>query len=576
GVVVAWLAVGTLYTALQWMWNTQQQADQLLNEVRDHRAELSRVLKSYELANTLLRRTQRELISARKQAEAARRLKEQFAANISHELRTPLNLIMGFSEVMYLSPQVYGEMNWSPTLRRDVYHIYHGSRHLLGMIDDILDLSHFELTGFTLSKEATPLESLLWDTVEIAEDLFRDHPVQLKTEIAPDLPTLEIDRTRIRQVILNLLNNAQRFTQAGTVQLSAARQTANEVVISVKDTGPGIPADNLPHIFDEFYQVDRSLHRNHAGAGLGLAISKHFVEAHGGHIWVESEEGKGSTFFFTLPVLSSYFHLPSARIKEAPEPQWPESHPCILVVDPDPAVSNLVRRHLGEYDVMQVKDVDRLSEAIMLHHPQVVVCNTLPGQQYQHCDIAMPVPFIECSLPSHAWMANNLAVEACLTKPITAQQLLPEFERLGSIENILIIDDDRDFIQLVKRMLAATGQTFQVNHAYDGEEGLTAIRAQQPDLVLLDLILPNMDGFQVLEQMHHEPGLTNIPVILLTASSLAEDPFTRPNSQIVIHRSDGLYPAEVLSCLRAVMDVLEPHYDERSLPNKWMNQGTKN
>src|SRR5262245_1681645 len=140
GVAVTWLAVHTLYTALQWMRNIQQRTDQLLAEVRDHRAELSRALKASDLANTLLRRTQRELIVARRQAEVARRLKEQFAVNISHELRTPLNLILGFSEVMYLSPELYGAVQWTPMLRRDVHHIYQASRHLLEMIDDVLDL----------------------------------------------------------------------------------------------------------------------------------------------------------------------------------------------------------------------------------------------------------------------------------------------------------------------------------------------------------------------------------------------------------------------------------------------------
>lgn len=301
GAGLAWLSVRMVYTALEWAWTTQQRASELLELARDRQAQLSRTLKSLEVTNGLLHRTQCELIYAHRQAEEARRLKERFAANISHELRTPLNLILGFSEMMYLSPEAYGEVNWTPALRQDIHQIYRSSRHLLDMIDDILDLSRFEIGGFTLEREPTPLEPLLRDTVEIVTELFRSRSIRLDVEVAPDLPALHIDSTRIRQVVLNLLNNAARFTTKGGVCVEAKRNNG-EVVVSVRDTGPGIPADKLPYLFDEFYQVDHSLHRRQGGAGLGLAISKHFVEAHDGRIWVESQMGIGSTFYFALPI----------------------------------------------------------------------------------------------------------------------------------------------------------------------------------------------------------------------------------------------------------------------------------
>ncbi|MEW5958453.1 MAG: HAMP domain-containing sensor histidine kinase, partial [Chloroflexota bacterium] len=401
GIAVAWLAVNTLYTTLQWTQNMQQRAERLLDEVRNQRAELSRVLKSTEITNSLLRRTQRELIIARKQAEEARRLKEQFAANISHELRTPLNLILGFSEIMSLSPEVYGDVNWSPTLRRDVYQIYRSSRHLVDMIDDILDLSRFEMVGFTLSKESTPLEPLLRNTASIAADLFRGHPVRLEVDIPSDLPTLELDRTRIRQVLLNLLNNAQRFTPEGTVQLTA-KKADNEVIISVSDTGAGIPAEKLPHIFDEFFQVDFSLRRSHQGAGLGLAISKRFVQLHGGSIWAKSQEGVGSTFSFSLPTKSTYFPPTLATDGDGqPEPSWIDKPaPTIVVVDPDPSIATLMRRNFNGYEVVQLTDSTKIKETVMLHHPRAVVINAPPIQpKDDHQDVGnLPVPGIECSL----------------------------------------------------------------------------------------------------------------------------------------------------------------------------------
>ncbi|NOZ27780.1 MAG: response regulator [Chloroflexi bacterium] len=567
---VGWLVMRTLYTALQWAWNMQKRADQLLEMARDRQVELGRALKSLEWANAIQRRTQRELAVARRQAEEARRMKEQFAANISHELRTPLNLILGFSELMYLSPEVYGDMQWPPTLRRDVYQIYRSSRHLLEMIDDILDLSRFEMVGFTLNKEPTPLEPLLRGAVEIARDLFRGRPVRLEVEIARDLPVLEIDRTRIRQVLLNLLNNAQRFTEEGTVRLEA-RQSDGEVLISVSDTGPGIPADKLPYIFDEFYQVDHSLRRSHGGAGLGLAICKRFVQAHDGRIWVESQEGVGSTFFFTLPIPGRYLPASDLHAEHPVEPPWPDPRPRILVLDPDPAVAAMIRRHVAGYDVVQVEDTDRLAEEVLIHHPRAVIRNVPPGGRRSSDGITnAPVPLIECSLPSRAWVARDLAVAACLTKPITGQQLLAEIERLGDVREVLVVDDDRGFCQLVDRMLRTAGRTFDVRHAYDGESGLSAMRARRPDLVLLDLVMPGVDGFGVLEKMRQDPALVEIPVVLLTATSYAEDALAQRGGQVVIYRPDGLRPVEILRCLEAVIGVLEPRYDERSVPEEAM------
>ncbi len=212
GAAISWLMVRSLYTALEWAWEMQQRADGLLEVSRDRQGELARALRSLEITDAILRRTQRELVVARREADQSRRLKEQFAANVSHELRTPLNLILGFSEVIALSPEVYGKMEWPPTLRQDVYQIYSSSRHLLDMIDDVLDLSRFEMVGFALRKEETALAPLILEGVEIARDLFREQPVSVQVEIADDLPALDIDRTRIRQVLLNLLSNAARFT----------------------------------------------------------------------------------------------------------------------------------------------------------------------------------------------------------------------------------------------------------------------------------------------------------------------------------------------------------------------------
>lgn len=294
-------SVASLYTALAWYRAMQERADHLLNESREHQAKLTQTLKSLDLAYQNLNRMQNQLITARQQADESKRLKQRFAANISHELRTPLNLIVGFSEVMVMTPEIYTENRLPPKLAHDLYQIYANSRHLLEMVDDVLDLSQAELSSFSLDIERTDVHRFIEDSSEVFRNIFRDGRLTFSIHIAPHLPPVDMDKTRTRQVLLNLLSNAHRFTEAGAVMLKVWHED-NQLLFSVTDTGRGIPPDKHAQIFEEFYQVDSSLSRKHGGAGLGLAISKRFVETQEGRIWVESEVGRGATFTFSLPI----------------------------------------------------------------------------------------------------------------------------------------------------------------------------------------------------------------------------------------------------------------------------------
>ncbi|MHB0878136.1 MAG: sensor histidine kinase, partial [Anaerolineae bacterium] len=296
-----WVATRPQYSLLQWSWRRSAEATQLAEMLRDRQAELNRSISALDLTNRLLQRTNHELALARYEADEARRVKEEFAAGISHELRTPLNIILGFAEIMHESPEVYGEAKWPATLRRDVTEVYRSARYLSDMIDDVLDLARVEAALMPVHREPTDLCVVLTEAMEISRGLVRDRSVTLETHIAPDLPVLLIDRARIRQVMLNLLANASRYTETGSIRVSA-RLEVGQVVVAVADTGVGIPEEQLETIFSEYRQVDPARDAENQGKGLGLAIAKRFVQLHGGSIWVESTVGQGSTFYFALPV----------------------------------------------------------------------------------------------------------------------------------------------------------------------------------------------------------------------------------------------------------------------------------
>jgi len=240
------------------------------------------------------------------------------------------------------------------------------------------------------------------------------------------------------------------------------------------------------------------------------------------------------------------------------EPPLRDTPYCMLVVDADPKVATMVNRHFDAFDIVGVERVEQLTEAIKIHQPQIVLWNVPPAKRSRLDNITpVSVPLIECSLPSQTWITEELEVAACLSKPITASELLAEIERLGHIHEVLIIDDNRGLCQLVTRILESAQQTFSLRCAYDGNDGLQAMHSQRPDLVLLDLIMPDLDGAQVLEAMR-KTDLKDIPVILLTGTNFAEDLLIQHGSRIVINHPDGLYPAEVLDCLHAITNVLVP------------------
>ncbi len=285
-------------------WYQQRYQSALINEqiIRDNEAKLEKLVNNLNDYKKHLTNTNILLIKARDEAEQARNVKQNFVQNVSHELRTPLNLIIGFSETMVNAPQSYGEVNWTSDLRGDIECIYQNSQHLKALIDDVLDLAALENKKYEIEPSDVDLDSLIQEVVMITDITYKAKGLYLDVDLDPNIQMVHIDAIRIKQVLLNLLSNALKYTKKGGVKIST-RLNEDMAEVRVRDTGKGIPEDDLTKVFDAFYQVDKSNNREDSGTGLGLSISKQLIELHGGEMRISSVPGKGTTVLFTIPII---------------------------------------------------------------------------------------------------------------------------------------------------------------------------------------------------------------------------------------------------------------------------------
>ena len=559
--MASWLSARNLYIALDWVWSGYERAHQNEQIARRGQAELRRALKASDEAAYRLERVNRQLAIARDQAEEARRLKQQFAQTISHELRTPLNLIVGFAELMIESPEYYGG-SLSPAHLHDLGVIHRNARHLQKLVNDVLDLARIEAAQMGLLLEETDPAALLQEAVNTVRSLVESRGLALHTEVAPGLPHLWLDPTRIRQVLFNLLNNAARFTERGsiTVRLSG---DAQEVIFAVADTGVGIAPEDAARIFQEFQQVDGGTRRRHEGAGLGLAISRRFVELHGGRIWLESRPGEGSTFYFSLPVEgrgAAVSLLPSGAAVARPAAA-PADERVLLIVTRSPSAAALLTRHLTACRTIVVQDLEQAARAAAQALPQGVVIDT-SGRGCEPADLAdlarawgLPrVPLMACPLPGEEHLRQRLAVQGYLAKPVTRQGLWDALRRFGEgIDRVLIVDDDPDFVQLLTRLLDDRVRRYEAIAAYTGQHALQLIESRQPDLLLLDLSLPDIDGLQVIERVRGNPRCRELPIVVVSAQE-DMDTLEALASDIHVARAQGFRTGEVLQWIQHMLD----------------------
>jgi signal transduction histidine kinase/CheY-like chemotaxis protein len=463
-----------------------------------------------------------EAQEARAAAEQANELKTQFLANMSHELRTPLNSIINFTRILMSGMRGPVSEAQADYLNR----VRNSGEHLLGLINDILDLSKIEAGKMELFKEPLNIGELVHSVMSSAAGLIKGKPIELCHEIAADLPTIEADRTRVRQILLNLLSNAAKFTDEGTITVQVVRQE-RQVLISVRDTGIGISPEHQALIFEEFRQVEGASNRRYEGTGLGLAICRRLIELHGGRIWLESQPGTGSTFSFTLPFVSA---AQPALLAE-PAVLADLKGASILVIDDDAAAVEIISSYLSRdgHAVCGVTDSRQALEEARRLKPAAIILDVLmphkDGWEILTALKADPelklVPVVLYSIMEEQKLGFYLGANAYLTKPIDEDQLRGTVARLvGSGSTILVIDDDPDALEIVSQQLRQLGR-YNILTVAGGRAGLEQIDRTPPDLLILDLMMPEVDGFAVLEQLEASAATRTIPVVVLTAKDLS-------------------------------------------------------
>jgi len=539
---------------IEWSWRRSAEATHLAEQLRDRQGELNQALAQLRLAYQLLGRTNRELALARQEADEARRLKEEFAASVSHELRTPLNIILGFADIMHRTPEVYGVERWPSMLGRDIAEIWRSARYIAELVDDILELARVDALEMPVKREMTDMAAVIRETSSLSERLLGKRPVKLTVDVPDDLPSLSVDRTRIRQVLLNLLSNAIRFTDEGEIRVTA-EVAGEELVVAVADTGVGISPQEAQTIFQEFHRAEGQESRG--GKGLGLAIARRFVGLHGGRIWVDSELGHGSVFRFTLPLAEKQV----SRLWGTATHATSDARAGKLVVyQPAPegdAVSYL-GRHLEGWEVLVAARPDELRALVETHHPAAVLVDTAGEADDLVADLPPGVPVVQLDLPALRAAADDKWFDALLSKPVAPEDLLAVVKQFADKGSLLVVDDDPGFVQLVRRMVMSSGAPYEVLSAYDAEGALAKAASVRPNVVLMDMVMEPVDGSELARQIRETLGQASVPIIAVTgATSVGPHDRTR---ELRLHKRSGLHDAEVLAVLRGVLTSVRSDY----------------
>ena len=502
-----------------------------------------------------------ELEMARDQALMATRHKSEFLANMSHELRTPLNAVIGFSDM--LLEKMFGDLNQKQY--EYVQDILSSGRHLLALINDILDLSKVESGRIELELSTFNLPMALENALTLIRERATHHGIQVSIDYDPRLGDYTADERKVKQILLNLLSNAIKFTpQGGRISVGATLREGG-VEIGVTDTGIGIAPDDHQRIFEEFYQI-RSGSRKPEGTGLGLALAKKFVELHGGRIWVKSQVGQGSTFIFTLP-MRAVVEKPSMAAVEPVAAQV--GRPVALVVEDDAAASKLLSIYLTEagFSVEVAADGEVGLQRARYLRPAIITLDILIPKldgwdllaRLKTDQTIAAIPVVVVSILEERGKGFALGASDYLVKPVDREELIGTVQRVVPAAGpdphgmtVLAIDDDPLVLELMDAMLTPEG--FTVLKAGDGREGLRLARLRRPDLIVLDLLMPEVDGFQVVDELKRDPATAGIHIIILTSKTLTPQDKDKLNGRIVHLKQKGEFSrADFVAQLRSVL-----------------------
>ena len=560
----------TTYFIVYYFIGVGREATAALEEQSVELAEANTSLRdlTHNLEATVEQRTE-DLQIALNAAETANQAKSLFLANMSHELRTPLNAIIGYSEMLSEDATDYGYDDFIPDLSK----IRNAGQHLLSLINDILDISKIEAGKVQLFTEEIGLGGLLEDVMATINPSMEANNNTLNYQPSSDnLGIVTIDVTKTRQILLNLLSNAAKFTQDGTITIKAKRYHDHEQEwfdIAVSDTGIGMTPDQLEQVFQEFTQADASTTRKYGGTGLGLPISRHFAKAMGGDIIVVSKAGSGSTFRVMLPAIveqKSGVYIMDASDRNTTKHRAEDADVTVLVIDDDDIVQDLVTKQLLRegYNVISAYNGTEGLKAVREAKPDVILLDIMMPEvdgwmvlselkddaQFQH------IPIIVHSMINEKRRGFSLGASDYLSKPVDLKVLSTVIKRYvkedATAFNVLILEDDPATQEIFKRATEKQGWSAKV--AENGRIGLAKLTEQMPDIILLDLMMPEMDGLEFLDTMRQNPAWQDIPVIAVTAKVLTEADKAQLNlqAQRVIKKAENA-PSDLVQQIRDVL-----------------------
>ena len=527
-----------------------------LETLRERQAELAQLNSELEDTNRGVVALYAELDDRAEYLRKASDIKTRFFSNISHELRTPLNSIVSLASI--LLDRIDGDLSFEQ--EKQVMYIKRSAEELIEMVSDLLDLAKFEAGKISVKPQPFEVSAIFSAMRGAIKPMLRGKPVDLIFDEQPNLPPLNTDDTKVTQILRNFLSNAFKFTDTGEVVVSARRDGLN-IEFSVRDTGVGISAEDKEKIFEEWSQVDNPAQRRVKGSGLGLPLSRKLAELLGGSIWLESEPGKGSTFYLSVP---AQYHGPAEATLVTGKSDKP-SIPVLVIEDNFETLYSYEKfLQNSEFHVVPAKTIDEARRKLRDLRPAAIVLDVLLGeetawqllQQIRENAETHSIPVIVATVVDNRTKAYSLGADEFAIKPLERTWLLEKLRRLtegGPIKRLLVIDHDE--VARYSLMAMIGSQTVSFVEAANGREGLQLAREIKPDGIILDLLMPEMTGFAVLQELRADPLTASLPVLVSTSKNLSdsEKSFLEQNANGVLRK--GFAREDAMRAVQKVFGV---------------------